>query len=195
MDTLLTIGLVCILAAAVGGGLKWLGIEFPALQSLRRQGLLAFVGVVLVVVAISKHDLQQEVVLFDTDNTERVNPLGTPPPQPAEFSIEQPYCITYIWNFHFNDGAGETPGTISLLRRSDGKVFGPWEVTAADLETNWEVKLNTWITPGTYTIIDNKNNTWSWNDTSGRRGMSKVKGSPPHWGRLGYVADFILNKC
>lgn len=46
--TLLTTGLVCLLAAIVGGGLKGLGFEFPVLSSLRRQLLLGILGVVLI---------------------------------------------------------------------------------------------------------------------------------------------------
>ena len=37
VNTLLTIGLACIIAAIVGGSLKVVGIEIPALTSLRRQ--------------------------------------------------------------------------------------------------------------------------------------------------------------
>lgn len=46
--TLLTVGLVCLVAAVVGGGLKILGNEVPALQSVRRQVILGGVGVALI---------------------------------------------------------------------------------------------------------------------------------------------------
>jgi hypothetical protein len=49
--TLITLGIVCILAAIVGGGLKALGIELPKLDSKSRQWLLAGFGVVLLIVA------------------------------------------------------------------------------------------------------------------------------------------------
>jgi hypothetical protein len=49
--TLATLGIVFLGAAAVGGGLKALGIEFQPLASGRRQLLLAAVGVVALVAA------------------------------------------------------------------------------------------------------------------------------------------------
>jgi hypothetical protein len=45
---LTTTGIICIIAAIVGGGLKAQGIEFPVLSSRSRQLLLAGLGAVLV---------------------------------------------------------------------------------------------------------------------------------------------------
>ncbi len=194
-NPLLIIGVVCILAAIVGGGLKALGIELPSLQSRGRQAILAIFGLILVVAANYAPSPAREVELFDTKNNDCVyadvvcdpGVLATPPPQSAEFSISRPYYITSIWNYHWNNGTGVTPGNISL-RRSDGKLFGPWEVTAADREAmiNWQAQPNTEIPAGTYTIIDSENEKWSWNAASDRRGVSKVKGRPAGWGILGY---------
>jgi hypothetical protein len=50
--TLLTTGLVCIIAAIIGGGLKGFGIEVPLLQSLPRQFALGILGCVLVLIAL-----------------------------------------------------------------------------------------------------------------------------------------------
>ena len=47
-ETLVATGLACIIAAIVGGGLKAAGNEFPPIASLRRQLLLAALGLVLV---------------------------------------------------------------------------------------------------------------------------------------------------
>lgn len=49
MNPLVLIGLACIIAAIVGGGLKIFGIEIPLLTSVRRQAILAGLGAVLVV--------------------------------------------------------------------------------------------------------------------------------------------------
>lgn len=46
MDTLQTVGLVCIVAAVVGGGLKLLGAELPVL-STPRQVMLGLLGLAL----------------------------------------------------------------------------------------------------------------------------------------------------
>lgn len=50
--SLLVIGLACIIAAIVGGGLKLMHIEMPALNSVPRQLLLAAVGIVIVVASV-----------------------------------------------------------------------------------------------------------------------------------------------
>ncbi|MGH8885731.1 MAG: FG-GAP repeat domain-containing protein [Egibacteraceae bacterium] len=47
MNPLVLIGLVCVIAAIVGGGLKLSGIEIPVLMSVRRQLLLASLGIAL----------------------------------------------------------------------------------------------------------------------------------------------------
>src|SRR5689334_19310994 len=49
--TLLSAGIVCVIAAIVGGGLKAFNIEIPALNSLRRQLMLGLLGLVLLVMA------------------------------------------------------------------------------------------------------------------------------------------------
>jgi hypothetical protein len=46
--TLLTTGLVCLIAAIIGGGLKAFGIELPLVNSIPRQILLGGLGLVLV---------------------------------------------------------------------------------------------------------------------------------------------------
>jgi len=51
--TLLLPGLGCVIAAAVGGGCKALGLEVPVIQSVRRQLILAAIGVALILAATS----------------------------------------------------------------------------------------------------------------------------------------------
>ena len=47
--TFMLLGVVCLIAAIVGGGLKAAGVEMPAVGSVRRQLLLGLLGVVLIV--------------------------------------------------------------------------------------------------------------------------------------------------
>lgn len=51
--TLLVIGILCLVAAVVGGGLKLAGAEFPPLASARRQLLLALVGLAAAVAGVT----------------------------------------------------------------------------------------------------------------------------------------------
>ena len=56
--TLLLTGLACVIAAAIGGGLKAFGIEIPVLQSIKRQLILAALGIALIVavsIPLPKH--------------------------------------------------------------------------------------------------------------------------------------------
>ncbi|MGH2703542.1 MAG: hypothetical protein ACRDJ4_00155 [Actinomycetota bacterium] len=72
--TLFVIGLVCVTAAVVGGGLKLAGAQFPPLKSTGRQLLLAIIG--LTVVGASFLEGGQ------TNGASRTSP--TPPPSPTE---------------------------------------------------------------------------------------------------------------
>ena len=58
--TLLTAGLVCIIAAIIGGGLTAFGIKMPIVQSAKRQAVLALFGFFLLGAAyqISREDKQ-----------------------------------------------------------------------------------------------------------------------------------------
>jgi len=180
--TLLTTGLACIIAAIVGGGLKAFGIELPTLQSAKRQGLLAILGIILIAaggygqIPDKPKPKEAEIELFSTKNDAVVY---NNPPKPAQFTIQEAYYVTYIWDYHFNNGQGVTPGNIGL-RRSDGKVFGPWEVTASNLDEkiNWICQPNARIPAGTYTIVDSEPERWSWNEKSGGRGVSIIKAYP-----------------
>lgn len=54
MDTtLLLLGIACMIAAIVGGGLRAVGFEFPPLKSLPRQIILAVLGVILIIIGRS----------------------------------------------------------------------------------------------------------------------------------------------
>jgi hypothetical protein len=52
-NTLFGTGIGCMIAAIVGGGLRAFGLEIPVLNSVRRQILLAFFGILLVVISLT----------------------------------------------------------------------------------------------------------------------------------------------
>jgi hypothetical protein len=45
--TLVTLGILCLIAAIVGGGLSGFGVQLPLLESVRRQFLLGALGICL----------------------------------------------------------------------------------------------------------------------------------------------------
>jgi len=179
--TLAYVGVACIVGAIVGGGLKMLNVEIPALGSLRRQVMLPGFGGILIVANVLQQPAKPEQLgpeqeLLDLKNNDGVlNGPGIA----AEFVIQKPFHITDIWDYHYNRGEGTTPGNIGL-RRSDGRMFGPWEVTAATTQEkiDWVCKPNSTIPPGTYMVVDSDPQSWSWNPKTGGKGMTKVKGRP-----------------
>jgi hypothetical protein len=79
--TLLTTGLVCIIAAIVGGGLKAFGIEIPILQSGKRQVLLAIFGSILIIAGY-----------YAQEPGKRAQPVATPlaapkTPNPSDWPL------------------------------------------------------------------------------------------------------------
>lgn len=51
-NTLLGVGIACVIAAIVGGGLKAFGLELPIVNSVKRQTLLGLFGLALTVAAV-----------------------------------------------------------------------------------------------------------------------------------------------
>ena len=118
------------------------------------------------------------IVIFDNTNIAAVDDGGLSP----TFAITRPHLITSIHDYHWNGGRGANPGTISL-RRHDGSIFGPWQVTASSGQggapnVNWDSSPNVTIPAGTYTVVDSDLATWSQNAQTARAGFSTVKGHP-----------------
>ena len=86
--TLVTTGLVCLLAAIVGGGLKGLGFEFPALQSTRRQMLLGAFGAGLILVSQGSKIADYFRSPFPSPAQSQVATQKTPAP-PSATKLEQ----------------------------------------------------------------------------------------------------------
>jgi hypothetical protein len=120
-----------------------------------------------------------DTVLFDNWNGEKVDNMPT---APVKFVTHSPYYISYIANYHWNHGIGEAQGYIGL-RDDTGTDYGPWESLKSSGQggasnTDWEVRPNTIIPAGTYTVIDSHPESWSQNPRSGGMGFSKVEGHP-----------------
>lgn len=52
VNTLLVVGLACVIAGIIGGGLKLAGVDIPHFESRIRQGMLGALGVVLIAGAV-----------------------------------------------------------------------------------------------------------------------------------------------
>lgn len=95
------------------------------------------------------------------------------------FEAPSPHTITSIMTYHYNDGAGATPGQISL-RAEDGTTYGPWDATGTEgqggvADAYWWVYPDEEIPAGTYTVIDSDPATWSQNEETGGLGVAWVE--------------------
>jgi hypothetical protein len=76
-ETLTLLGIVCVIGAIVGGGLKAAGAEIPVITSGRRQVLLGAVGVVLVVAALVTHSHMPASTPEVTSSSQNPSPTTT----------------------------------------------------------------------------------------------------------------------
>ena len=120
-----------------------------------------------------------EQTLLDNGN---VGGVINNPTVPTTFSTAQGFGITYLSTYHWNNGKGARPGTLSI-RAADGTTYGPWKTTGLPGQGGvrnayWECRPSVYLPPGTYTVIDSAPLTWSQNPGSGGRGFARVLGKP-----------------
>jgi len=125
-------------------------------------------------------DASENDIIFYRDkeifNNNNIGGVLNGPTNETKFTINNDYKITHIRTYHYNSGYGKVPGTIQLLNESN-ESLGIWGAEAwEDIDKYWYVEPNIELTPGTYTIIDSDNSTWSHNYELGHRGFAYVGG-------------------
>ena len=87
--------------------------------------------------------------------------------------------ITQLATYHYNNGAGATPGTVSI-QRQDGLTFGPFTATGVagqgGANEAWVATPNVIVPAGTYKVIDSGLATWSYNTGSNNAGFMRLWG-------------------
>jgi len=125
--------------------------------------------------------------LFEGFNTFGVTQQVGGPPTAATFTLNSTAWISEIETYHFNNGNGDVPGTITL-QASGGGIFGPFPAqgfssasTLSNPGTAFIASVNLPIGPGTFTVQDSVPDTWSFNNASNNRGFIRVTGTftPP----------------
>ena len=121
---------------------------------------------------------QKGAVIFEISN---VGGVMNNPSRPSTFTVQNPYQITLIQNYHWNNGRGAPPGTIALKDQS-GRTFGPWRTSglagSGSPNVAWVCNPNITLPGGTYTVIDSDPGTWAHNGQSGDRGFTRIEGYP-----------------
>jgi hypothetical protein len=115
-------------------------------------------------------------IIYSVGNPLAVKNGGTSP----SFSFTEPYQVTQIYTYHWNDAQGATPGTISL-QGSNGITYGPWQAYGQPGQGGvpnayWVVKPDIRLDPGSYTVVDSDPSTWATNDKAGGTGMVEIFG-------------------
>jgi hypothetical protein len=113
-----------------------------------------------------------------TLNTGNGDAVYSQPTAPTTFRLSSPARLAKITNYHWNDGRGAKPGTITVRQTSGGNV-GSWPAAGSSgaggrQDVYWTVEPGIELAPGTYTVADSDPGSWSRNDASGGRGMSEI---------------------
>jgi len=111
------------------------------------------------------------------------NPYGVTnePTAPTKFTLTEKKTLTSIENYHWNNAKGSNSTGKIGLKDESGKTYGPWDTTGMPGQGGvpnayWTAKIDLALDPGTYTITDSDEDTWSQNSQSQGQGMVKVYG-------------------
>jgi hypothetical protein len=135
---------------------------------------------------------------FNNWNVDTVFQDPNGPPNATTFSLSVPAVIKQLVTYHFNNGQGDQPGpadTIRLLDQSGQTVLSfPAHGVASGVvpNANWEADGSQFIQPGSYTVVDSKKQTWSFNQQSLSAGFALVRGSPSFVGRAPFFKGFVV---
>ncbi len=113
-----------------------------------------------------------------TWTNENSNPVLNGPTKPTTITFSTCVKIVSIKTVHWNNGKGQTPGTIAL-KLPDGTQYGPWTARGEADRTgapnvNWVAEPQITIKAGTYTVVDSDTKTWSYNSGSQNSGIAIV---------------------
>lgn len=120
----------------------------------------------------------EPVQIFKVGSDLAVQNGGTSP----SFTMARNHWITTLTTYHWNNGSGAAPGTISL-KSENGKTYGPWKTKGSDGQGGvknayWTAEPKITLPAGKYTVIDSDPSTWAQNSESGGQGMAWMSGIP-----------------
>src|SRR5437868_6023534 len=91
LTPLLSVGIVCVIAGIIGGGLRALGVEIPAFASVKRQVMLVIFGLVLIFLNFQNEANKEKAKAAPDSGAANSNPTDSVPgTSHAEPSIPRP---------------------------------------------------------------------------------------------------------
>lgn len=115
---------------------------------------------------------------MEIGNPKAVQNGGTSP----TWKTNEPMNVSEIHTYHWNDGQGQSPGTIGL-QGADGTLYGPWETTGLPGKggvpnATWVAKPGVVVPAGSYKVVDSDPDSWSQNADSEGVGFTWVYATP-----------------
>jgi hypothetical protein len=144
----------------------------------RRKPALRWVPMALLL-AVMAGPAHAQTAVFDNFN---IYAVSNGPTAPTTFTLAGTTQIAQLITYHWNNGLGAQPGTISLVTPG-GLRFGPYLASGVPGQNNvqnaaWVANIVGLVLPaGTYTVVDSQPWTWAQNVQSGYRGFARVYGS------------------
>jgi hypothetical protein len=91
------------------------------------------------------------------------------------FTVKRPIFLRALSTYHWNDGRGAAPGTMSLID-ANGTKFGPWQARGESGQggapnVTWAAEIRQRMEPGRYTLSTSSDQTWSTNEKAGWKGF------------------------
>jgi hypothetical protein len=100
-------------------------------------------------------------------------PVFTGPTYPA-FTLQSDACVSQIWTYHYNNGAGATPGSVWV--EGGGGTYGPFPETGAAGNRVWVANVTLGLPAGYYVLVDTNPAFESYNAQSGNVGFVELIG-------------------
>ena len=117
-----------------------------------------------------------DVQVAAIDNTGAVR---NGPTKPVIIKPLEPIFVQSIRTYHWNNGRGQKPGTISI-RSATGDTYGPWQAIGKPGQGGvrnayWYVDPGVVLPVGSYELIDSNPRTWATNDAAGNKGLVVIE--------------------
>ena len=101
------------------------------------------------------------------------------PNKPVVIKSPEPIFVRSIQTYHWNNGRGRKPGTISI-RSAGGDTYGPWRAIGKPGQGGvrnayWYVEPGVVLPAGSYVLVDSDPKTWATNEAAGNKGFVRIE--------------------